>query len=154
MLACIAQQRSDGTIAAPARPSRELFRGAALQRRGSADLIAAEVRERILAGDLVSGDPLREAELAEAFGVARNTVREALRLLTQGGLATYEMHHGVTVRRHTPAEVAAIFDVREIIESAAGAAGRQRSTRRRWRRCGCDRGDSSARPRSATSRAC
>lgn len=98
---------------------REVFRDAALQRRASADLIAAAVRERILAGDLVPGDPLREAELAEAFGVARNTVREGLRLLTQGGLATYEMHRGVTVRRHTAAEVAAVFEVRAIIEQAA-----------------------------------
>ena len=106
-------------MAGTGSPVREIFRGAALQRRASADLIAAEVRERILAGDLVSGDPLREAELAEAFGVARNTVREALRLLTQGGLTTYEMHHGVTVRRYTPAEVADVFDVRAIIESAA-----------------------------------
>ena len=100
---------------------RETFRGAALQRRASADLIAAAVRERILAGDLVSGDPLREAELAEAFGVARNTVREALRLLTQGGLASYEMHRGVTVRRHTADEVAAVFQVRAIIEEAAAS---------------------------------
>ena len=98
---------------------REIFRGAALERRASADLIAAAVRDRILAGDLVSGDPLREAELAEAFGVARNTVREGLRLLTQGGLASYEMHRGVTVRRHTPAEVAEVFEVRAIVEEAA-----------------------------------
>ena len=97
----------------------ELFHDSALQRRGSAELIAARIRERIVAGDLVSGDALREAELAEAFGVARNTVREALRLLTQAGLASYEMHRGVTVRRHTPAEVAAIFEVREMLEAAA-----------------------------------
>ena len=76
----------------------ELFRGEALQRRGSAEQIASVIRGRIAAGDLVSGNALREAELAEAFGVARNTVREALRLLTQAGLASYEMHRGVTVR--------------------------------------------------------
>lgn len=97
----------------------ELFHGAALQRRGSADLIASSIRERIVAGDLAAGDALREAELAEAFGVARNTVREALRLLTQAGLASYEMHRGVTVRRHTAAEVAAVFEVRAILEAAA-----------------------------------
>jgi DNA-binding GntR family transcriptional regulator len=104
---------------------REIFQGAVLQRRGSADLIASGIRDRIVAGDLVSGDPLREADLAEAFGVARNTVREALRLLTQGGLASYEMHRGVTVRRHTPDEVAAVFEVRAIVEAAAARrAGR------------------------------
>jgi DNA-binding GntR family transcriptional regulator len=98
---------------------RDVLRGSALRRRGTADLIAAEVRARILAGDLVPGDPLREADLAEAFGVARNTVREALRLLTQGGLAAHEVHRGVTVRSHTPAEVAATFGLRTILETAA-----------------------------------
>ena len=97
----------------------ELFRGEALQRRGSGEQIASVIRRRIAAGDLVSGNALREAELAEAFGVARNTVREALRLLTQAGLASYEMHRGVTVRRHTPDEVAAIFEVRALLETAA-----------------------------------
>jgi DNA-binding GntR family transcriptional regulator len=116
-MSAIAQQRSDSTIRDV--PVEDVFRGAALKRRASADLIAAGVRDRILAGDLVPGDALREAELAEAFGVARNTVREGLRLLTQGGLATYEMHRGVTVRRHTAAEVAAVFEVRAIIEEAA-----------------------------------
>jgi DNA-binding GntR family transcriptional regulator len=91
-----------------------------LQRQSAAELIAAEIHERILRGDLGPGDPLREAELSSAFDVARNTVREALRLLTQGGLATHEVHRGVTVRRHTPEEISAVFEVRAIIESAAG----------------------------------
>jgi DNA-binding GntR family transcriptional regulator len=107
-----------GQEAAPS-PRRSAFQGAALQRQTSAELVAEDIRERILAGDLVPGDPLREAELAAAFGVARNTVREGLRLLTQGGLATHEVHRGVTVRRYTPEEVVAVFDVRAIIEAAA-----------------------------------
>lgn len=102
-----------------AKPAvRDVLRGSVLDRRGTADLIATEVRARILAGDLVPGDPLREADLAEAFGVARNTVREALRLLTQGGLAAYEVHRGVAVRSHTPEEVAATFELRTILETA------------------------------------
>ena len=97
---------------------REALRGSSLSRRGTADLLAAEIRARILAGDLMPGDPLREAELADVFGVARNTVREGLRLLTQRGLASHEVHRGVTVRRHTPAEVREIFEVRTLIETA------------------------------------
>jgi DNA-binding GntR family transcriptional regulator len=100
-------------------PVRAALRGAALQRQTSAELVAEEIRERILSGDLLPGDPLREAELAAAFGVARNTVREGLRLLTQGGLASHEVHRGVAVRRYTIEEVAAVFDVRTIVEAAA-----------------------------------
>lgn len=99
---------------------RPALAGSELQRRSTARLVADGVRDRILAGDLLPGDALREAELAAAFGVARNTVREALRLLTESGLATHEVHRGVTVRRHTPGEVAAVFEVRTIVEAAAG----------------------------------
>lgn len=107
-----------GAAAAPSAVRLALV-GSELQRRSTAQLVADGVRERILAGDLLPGDPLREAELAAAFGVARNTVREALRLLTECGLATHEVHRGVTVRRHAPGEVAAIFEVRTIVEAAA-----------------------------------
>lgn len=96
------------------------LQGSSLPRRGTADLLAAEIRTRILAGDLFPGDPLREAELAAAFNVARNTVREALRLLTQDGLADHEVHRGVSVRRHTPREVRDVFEVRTLIETAVG----------------------------------
>ena len=96
------------------------LQGSSLPRRGTADLLAAEIRTRILAGDLLPGDPLREAELAAAFNVARNTVREALRLLTQDGLADHEVHRGVSVRRHTPREVRDVFEVRTLIETAVG----------------------------------
>jgi DNA-binding GntR family transcriptional regulator len=103
------------------RPSvKASLRGSSLQRRGTPDLLAMEIRTRILAGDLTPGDPLREADLAEAFNVARNTVREALRLLTQDGLAAHEVHRGVAVRRHTPREVRDVFEVRTLIETSVG----------------------------------
>lgn len=94
------------------------LRASPLPRRGTADLLASEIRNRILIGDLTPGDALREAELAEAFNVARNTVREALRLLTQDGLARHEVHRGVSVRRHTPREVRDVFEVRTLIETS------------------------------------
>jgi DNA-binding GntR family transcriptional regulator len=89
-----------------------------LARRGTPDLLASEIRSRILAGELMPGDPLREADLADAFRVARNTVREALRLLTREGLAEHAVHRGVTVRRHAPGEVREVFEVRTLIEAA------------------------------------
>jgi DNA-binding GntR family transcriptional regulator len=100
---------------------RRRLHGSPLPRRGTADLLATEIRTRILAGDMMPGDPLREAELAAAFNVARNTVREALRLLTQDGLAEHEVHRGVSVRRHSPREVRDVFEVRTLIEAAVSA---------------------------------
>jgi DNA-binding GntR family transcriptional regulator len=98
---------------------RDTFHDAGLNRRGAAELIAQQLRQRIVDGELGPGEPLREAELAEAFGVARNTVREALRLLTQERIAVHEVHRGVAVRRLNPDEVRDIYAVRALLEKGA-----------------------------------
>jgi len=51
------------------------------------DLIAAQLRKRILDGDLMDGELLPpETQLAVEFGVARPTLREAFRILETEGL--------------------------------------------------------------------
>lgn len=90
-----------------------------INRLSAAEQISAHIRQRILAGDLRSGDPLREADLAATFDVARNTIREALRLLTSDGLASHEVHRGVTVRRFSATEVHDTFGLRRIFEETA-----------------------------------
>lgn len=82
-------------------------------------MIADTLRERILSGHLQPGDSLREVQVAEAFGVARNTAREALKVLTLTGLTMHEVQHGVSVRRLTPEDVGALYGLRTILESAA-----------------------------------
>ncbi len=89
-----------------------------LHRAGAADLIAQALREQLVDGELRSGDPLREADLAEAFDVSRNTVREALRLLTSAGLAVHEVHRGVAVKSLTIEEVRDLYGLRELCELA------------------------------------
>ena len=59
-----------------------------------AELVAGEIRRRIISGDVVAGEPLpNEAELTALFGVSRPTLREALRLLESDGLI--EVKRGV-----------------------------------------------------------
>lgn len=61
--------------------------------------IARELRGQIDRGELVAGDKLpSERVLAERYGVARNTAREAIRLLADQGLVTAEHGRGVFVR--------------------------------------------------------
>jgi DNA-binding FadR family transcriptional regulator len=53
------------------------------------DLIARELRNRIIRGELAEGDSLpSEAELIEQFGISRPTLREALRILEADSIIT------------------------------------------------------------------
>jgi GntR family transcriptional regulator len=61
--------------------------------------IAEELRAEIEAGRLSPGDKLpSERALAERYGTARNTAREAIRLLAERGLVTARQGRGVFVR--------------------------------------------------------
>lgn len=61
--------------------------------------IAEELRLQIESGELRSGDKLlSERALAEKYGAARNTAREAVRLLAEQGLVTAQHGRGVFVR--------------------------------------------------------
>lgn len=79
-------------------PAIEIFRTLPEQ-------IAARLRHDILAGQLQPGDPLREHDLSERFGVSRGPVREALRQLTQQGLLVLEPNKGARVAQNPSVEV-------------------------------------------------
>jgi GntR family transcriptional regulator len=65
--------------------------------------IAQELRQAIEAGELAPGARLpSERDLAHQYGTARNTAREAIRLLSDAGLVTAEHGRGVFVRRESP----------------------------------------------------
>ena len=59
--------------------------------------IAARLRREVLSSKLKPGDPLREADLSERFGVSRGPVREAFRQLNQQGLLALEPNKGARV---------------------------------------------------------
>jgi DNA-binding FadR family transcriptional regulator len=63
-----------------------------------ADTIFAELRKKILSGELKAGERLAgERELAAKYGTNRNTLREAVRKLEQARLVTVRHGQGVTV---------------------------------------------------------
>lgn len=70
--------------------TEELKEFASLKPRRSLAMKAAEdLREFILLGKLPPGVPVRERDLAEAFGVSRTPLKEALRILETEGLIEY-----------------------------------------------------------------
>ena len=79
--------------------------------------IAARLRQDVLSSRLKPGDPLREIDLSERFGVSRGPVREAFRQLTQQGLLVLEPNKGVRVAQNPSVEVRPlVVKLRRIIE--------------------------------------
>jgi GntR family transcriptional repressor for pyruvate dehydrogenase complex len=69
-----------------------------VQYRKLFEQIANQIEQRILSGELRSGDRLpTERELAEQFGASRTAVREAMKLLAQRGLVDMKPGRGTLV---------------------------------------------------------
>ena len=91
----------------------------ALGRVSTVDAIAAALRTRILDGELRAGERLREQELAEAYGVARHSLRAALRALAAEGLLTIEPNRGARVAELSAAGLDSLFELRLALELEA-----------------------------------
>jgi DNA-binding GntR family transcriptional regulator len=98
-----------------------------LARVSTVDAIAAALRTRILDGDLGAGERLRELELAEAYGVARHSLRAALRALAADGLVVIEPNRGATVARLTAADAVPLFELRTALELEAARLALERN---------------------------
>jgi DNA-binding GntR family transcriptional regulator len=88
----------------------------AVVRQSLPDVIATDLRNRILSGDLAEGDLIRQELLAEEYDVSRMPVREALKRLDSEGLVVFINNRGATVTKHSLAEIAEFFDVRILLE--------------------------------------
>jgi DNA-binding GntR family transcriptional regulator len=81
--------------------------------------VLAQLRQRILSGDLPPGTKLGEVDLAAQLGVSRGTVREALRTLHEGGLLEGVERGSLHVRKLSPPEIREMFEVRLALEGQA-----------------------------------
>jgi DNA-binding GntR family transcriptional regulator len=101
--------------------------GVRLRRTTTAQQLADQLSERILSGAAAPGHRLRESAIATELGVARNTVREAVRLLELAGLVHYEVNRGAVVVNPTPETLHELYASRAVLElagvRAATAAG-------------------------------
>jgi DNA-binding GntR family transcriptional regulator len=90
-----------------------------LARVSTVDALAAALRTRIFEGELPAGDRLPERELTERYGVARHSVRAALRSLAAEGLVVLEPNRGASVARLDPGGVRSLFELRAALELEA-----------------------------------
>lgn len=75
-----------------------------------------EIKNGIIAGRFKAGDRLYEERLAEEFGVSRNPIREAFRLLSSEGLVEVINRRGVYVRFLDLRQSREIVEIRAVLE--------------------------------------
>ena len=77
------------------------------------------LEEAIIKGDYPAGARLDEASLAEAFGISRGPVREAIRRLEGKKLVERVPHVGTRVAQRSPSELIELLYIREALEGMA-----------------------------------
>jgi len=97
-----------------------------------ADKVYVEIRDRIMAGAFPQGSRLRERELADALGVSRIPLREALPRLEADGFVATSPRRGARVAQLTVRDIEEVYTVRlgvdvfaarlAALRAAAGAA--------------------------------
>lgn len=87
--------------------------------RTLAEQVAARIRDAIIRGELPSGQPLKQAELAARFGVSPIPLREGLRLLEAERFVTLQPFRGAVVNPPTPEELRELADMFLALESMA-----------------------------------
>jgi GntR family transcriptional regulator of vanillate catabolism len=77
------------------------------------------IREMILRGRLQGGQRVAEAMLAQALGMSRTPIRQALPLLAREGLLVESATRGYVVRTFTQSDILDAIDVRGLLEGFA-----------------------------------
>ncbi len=80
-----------------------------------------QLRSQIFTGKLGAGTDHLESELAEALGMSRTPVREALLVLEGQGLVDVRPRKGVRIKPLSPADMTEIYDILTELESLAAA---------------------------------
>lgn len=84
-----------------------------------ADKIYVALSERIVTGELVAGEKLRQDHIARDFETSHVPVREALLRLEAHGLANSEPRRGTRVSALNPAEIREVIEMRVSLELLA-----------------------------------
>ena len=107
-------------------PEGAALLGDPVRGESTADIVARRISQAIMNGSLAPGTRLREAALAEAQGVSRTPIREALIQLNSIGLVELTRNRGATVLQLSPQDIVDVYGVRGLLEAEAArlAAGR------------------------------
>jgi DNA-binding GntR family transcriptional regulator len=94
------------------------------------DSLADALRREILDGRLPAGARLVEQELCARYGVARHSLRAALRALAGEGLVRVEPNRGARVARLSADEITWLYELRAALETEAARLALERNAGR------------------------
>ncbi|OZD08796.1 GntR family transcriptional regulator [Rhodococcus sp. 06-156-3C] len=83
------------------------------------DYAYAQLRTRILTGDLAAGSVIGQAKLAAELGVSTTPLREAIRRLAAEGMIDLEAHRDARVTSVSAEEARHLYQVRESLDPLA-----------------------------------
>jgi len=86
------------------------------------------VRDGVIAGRFPPSRRITEQEVAEAAGVSRTPVREALRRLHAEGIVDFRPNQGAMVTAWSADDVEDLFELRAMLESHGARRAAQRAT--------------------------
>ena len=81
--------------------------------------VAELLRERIFSRELAPGSWIDELKLAEAYGISRTPLREALKVLATEGLVTMKVRRGAYVTEVSSSDLADVYHLLSLLESDA-----------------------------------
>lgn len=93
------------------------------------DQVAERLRERIISGEYMRGDKLKQAEIAAELGVSVTPVREALKVLEMEGFIVSVPHKGLSVPDIEPERAGEIYKLRVMLERSLTEQAVARITR-------------------------
>jgi DNA-binding GntR family transcriptional regulator len=76
----------------------------------------AQLRAKVVGGELMPGEQIRQQEMAEELGVSRVPLREALNVLADQGLLLHRPNQGYFVAKRSPNEQAEIRRMLQLLE--------------------------------------
>jgi DNA-binding GntR family transcriptional regulator len=94
--------------------------------RTMTEIVADELRVKILNGDLIPGQRLVTADIADEMGVSRMPVRDALRYLESTGLVETVPHRGTVVKDLSENEIVELYQIRAVLEGLAARLASKR----------------------------
>ncbi len=86
------------------------------------DQVREAILEEITTGRLAAGERVIQEQIAQALGVSRQPVQQALALLRDQGVLREALGRGLVVAALDPDEVQHMYDLREVVEGLAARA--------------------------------